>query len=230
MRHRQSRGFTFKEALVAYALMAMVAVVIYSLYALCVNARECARTGVCQSNLRELSLAILLYTQDHDDHLPLAVTSTGVGWVRRCFPNFPECDDVFDCPGDRGLKHPVNIDDPNGFSYIANGEVLRSARAKAYSTAAIKNPAHTVLLAERKHDVPVRWSFTARTFPVAVDPRHNSGAHWSFVDGHVKWIMPQKFTEGETDYTIVPALKEADEKDVTTGNDEGDGRGSGDAR
>ncbi|MDH7569620.1 MAG: DUF1559 domain-containing protein [Armatimonadota bacterium] len=61
------RGFTLIEALVVLAVLALLAAVLMPTLA---RAREQARAGVCQSNLRQIGSAFQLYLQDYDDTYP----------------------------------------------------------------------------------------------------------------------------------------------------------------
>jgi prepilin-type N-terminal cleavage/methylation domain-containing protein/prepilin-type processing-associated H-X9-DG protein len=67
-RHRR-RGFTLIELLVVIAIIAILAAILFPVFA---QAREAARKTTCISNLKQSSLAILMYTQDYDEVLPWA--------------------------------------------------------------------------------------------------------------------------------------------------------------
>jgi prepilin-type N-terminal cleavage/methylation domain-containing protein len=66
--HRQS-GFTLVELLVVIAVIAMLAALLFPVFT---TARQASTASVCASNLRQLSKATLLYTQDYDECFPLA--------------------------------------------------------------------------------------------------------------------------------------------------------------
>ena len=61
--HKKS-GFTLIELLVAIAIIAILAAILFPVFA---RARESARRSSCQSNLKQLSLAWMQYTQDYDE-------------------------------------------------------------------------------------------------------------------------------------------------------------------
>ena len=62
-------GFTLIELLVVIAIIAILAAILFPVFA---QVREKARQTSCASNLKQLSLAILQYTQDYDEDVPLA--------------------------------------------------------------------------------------------------------------------------------------------------------------
>ncbi|MBW3622127.1 MAG: DUF1559 domain-containing protein [Armatimonadetes bacterium] len=65
---KNRRGFTLIELLVVIAIIAILAAILFPVFA---QAREKARTSSCASNLRQLGTAGLLYTQEYDETLPM---------------------------------------------------------------------------------------------------------------------------------------------------------------
>jgi prepilin-type N-terminal cleavage/methylation domain-containing protein/prepilin-type processing-associated H-X9-DG protein len=59
------RGFTLVELLVVIAIIAVLAAILFPVFA---RARETARKSACASNLRQLGAAVQLYVQDYDGH------------------------------------------------------------------------------------------------------------------------------------------------------------------
>ena len=60
-------GFTLVELLVVMAVIALLAAMLFPVFA---SARGAARKSVCLSNLRQLGMAVSLYSQDYDDFYP----------------------------------------------------------------------------------------------------------------------------------------------------------------
>ncbi len=68
---RQKRGFTLIELLVVIAIIALLAAILFPVFA---QAREKARLATCQNNLKQCIMAITQYTQDYDECMPLSVS------------------------------------------------------------------------------------------------------------------------------------------------------------
>ena len=69
---RKSRGFTLIELLVVIAIIAILAAILFPVFA---RAREAARKATCLSNLKQVALACLMYAQDYDEVLPTVASS-----------------------------------------------------------------------------------------------------------------------------------------------------------
>ncbi len=64
---RRRHGFTLVELLVVIAIIAVLAAIIFPVFA---SAMERGRMATCQSNLRQIGIAIDMYTQDYDGLYP----------------------------------------------------------------------------------------------------------------------------------------------------------------
>ncbi|UCH33158.1 MAG: DUF1559 domain-containing protein, partial [Armatimonadota bacterium] len=67
---RKNRGFTLIELLVVIAIIAILAAILFPVFA---RAREAARKATCISNCKQITLACIMYAQDYDEVLPAAV-------------------------------------------------------------------------------------------------------------------------------------------------------------
>jgi prepilin-type N-terminal cleavage/methylation domain-containing protein/prepilin-type processing-associated H-X9-DG protein len=77
---RSSHGFTLIELLVVIAIIAILAAILFPVFA---QAREMARKTSCISNLKQLDLGVAMYVQDYDETVPLNFfqdLTTAQGW------------------------------------------------------------------------------------------------------------------------------------------------------
>jgi prepilin-type N-terminal cleavage/methylation domain-containing protein/prepilin-type processing-associated H-X9-DG protein len=98
---RKSSGFTLIELLVVIAIIAILAAILFPVFA---QARDKARQASCLSNVKQISLGILMYTQDYDETLPLEANESASDayiydytWVRYTQPYIKNLQ-VFVCP------------------------------------------------------------------------------------------------------------------------------------
>ncbi len=100
-------GFTLIEILVVVAIIAVLAAILFPAFA---RARENARRASCQSNLKQIGLGLLQYSQDYDEKLVRAWYGSGHGkfatgsdtadrykWMDAAFP-YIKSEQIFNCP------------------------------------------------------------------------------------------------------------------------------------
>src|SRR5213592_3764953 len=68
MSRLKKQGFTLIELLVVIAIIAILAAILFPVFA---QAREKARQASCQSNLKQIGLACMMYVQDYDEKFPM---------------------------------------------------------------------------------------------------------------------------------------------------------------
>ncbi len=105
----RTRGFTLIELLVVIAIIAILAAILFPVFA---QAREKARSSACLSNAKQLALATLMYVQDYDELFPQSVysmdtpillpgTNARVFTVYDAVMPYMKNIDIFVCPSNR---------------------------------------------------------------------------------------------------------------------------------
>src|SRR5688572_12801376 len=103
------RGFTLIELLVVIAIIAILAAILFPVFA---RARENARRASCQSNLKQVGLGLLQYSQDYDERFPILYYNVmpvpNEGWASFIQP-YMKSSQVFQCASEplRGSGDPT---------------------------------------------------------------------------------------------------------------------------
>jgi len=213
---QRRRGFTLIELLVVIAIIAILAAILFPVFE---RARAKANSASCQSQLKQIGLAFLMYAQDYDELFP-----EGEGLYRRAdFPYLPAWDITYDpYPGKFGwpvylgpyVKTAAVFDCPSGpthnqdrykYDYAWNnaGTAMRTCGTDAVG--GIGYPAETVLVCDggypylnRKGNTLYylqRWLGHFQTNPKSRGDRHNGMHNVAYCDGHVKSLSRNAMLE-----------------------------------
>lgn len=163
-------AFTLIELLVVIAILSILAAILFPVFA---RARENARRTSCLSNLKQIGLAFMQYTQDYDERYPLSsyqasASEKNISWTMTAQP-YMKSIQLFRCPSDEGARWatpatPENGDNYYTTSYIMNAWIAGSSKYGAL--AAINSPSQFIILADantnydplqRDHFHPFYW-------------------------------------------------------------------------
>jgi prepilin-type N-terminal cleavage/methylation domain-containing protein/prepilin-type processing-associated H-X9-DG protein len=207
-RRLRIRAFTLIELLVVIAIIAILAAILFPVFA---QAREKARSITCTSNLKELSLAWLMYAQDYDETNPLTaaqrpVTGSQVYWMEMIDPYVKGGVKVNSGGGNTSVGDRLSIyicpdyDTPSPISNYKAGYPMLSYSPNIYATtawwaspvapktlASIAEPANLVMLAENNGGTETGWDRGGEDNLSRAFSRHSGGANYALYDGHVKW-------------------------------------------
>jgi prepilin-type N-terminal cleavage/methylation domain-containing protein/prepilin-type processing-associated H-X9-DG protein len=203
------RGFTLIELLVVIAIIAILAAILFPVFA---KAREAARKTQCASNAKNLGTAMLMYVQDYDEVLPLAayaVPGGAVMWHDLVDP-YVKNKDIWHCPSSSVKKFDAGGQSTTHFAYNVRYLVGMNFmfQQAPVSLAAIQSPSETLMLVDALSSVPPGWCGDDGKFLLLPnDPNmdcwgrpnyvHTEGANIFWVDGHVKWQKPTQFYTGQ---------------------------------
>ncbi|MEN6303410.1 MAG: DUF1559 domain-containing protein [Armatimonadia bacterium] len=211
-------GFTLIELLVVIAIIAILAAILFPVFA---KAREKARQASCLSNQKQMGLAFMAYAQDYDGMLcdtlmmrDVVAANLAIPWPVTLTPYIKNTQ-IFRCPS-------VSWNYSGGTAgYGAVREVLGYAGGLGYIAAewapygntdsagfgqsldGLTEPSATIIVCDSTNYVCEReyWKRTDNTNQpdvttatkynnayYVVDSRHNEGANCTFADGHAKWL------------------------------------------
>jgi len=167
MQRRGTRraGFTLIELLVVIAIIAILAAILFPVFA---KAREKARQNSCINNQRQIGIAVQMYVQDHDETFMRDPGTNAWSSVLKDY-NEPT---IYDCPTKTGKGS--NTAPEYGFNSYLFGKALGD----------VQTPSAAFLTADMKMDSPAD-NYAITNFDSQCDARHNSGLVLACVDGHV---------------------------------------------
>ncbi len=209
------RGFTLIELLVVIAIIAILAAILFPVFA---RAREKARQTSCLNNIKQIVLGAMMYSQDYDEtyicrYYDVDEPPGSGNWVDRIewyesIMPYLNNKQVFKCPSspvDSWLTYAMNCErEIKAYSYHGSGNVLRLADIEA--------PAEVIAFGERasysSHRTCPPYHTGTYCNPITnenVHELHNGGANYGFFDGHAKWY--------QLDSTLHPNLWSLDPND-----------------
>jgi len=202
---KQKKAFTLIELLVVIAIISILAAILFPVFA---RARENARRASCLSNLKQIGLGAMMYTQDYDERYPAyrqfhsGGTSDEYGWTITLLP-YIKSQQIFQCPSDSASydtsKTPGAAS--SGYSDYAyniwiGGYYLDSGgtgHAGPPMTQANMEQSTLTVMLEDYAGTGNAASHTSTSYRNGKEInywfRHFEGANIAFADGHAKWYQ-----------------------------------------
>jgi prepilin-type N-terminal cleavage/methylation domain-containing protein/prepilin-type processing-associated H-X9-DG protein len=220
MQRCNKRAFTLIELLVVIAITAIMAAILFPVFA---AAREQARMASCLSNMRQMALAVHMYAQDYDEQTPPNIDyvpdfanpdpATRMKADGPWRPNYLWClqaylknQQIQACPS-LGSAFDSGVE-PTPFSrtsYMGNGAIMGA------SLAAVPAPAGVVFLQEWRWlgrvawlrpgcDSPTNcwgWCWWAPDGKPGFSYHHMKGANFVYLDGHARYRKNTALRSGD---------------------------------
>ncbi len=159
---RRASAFTLVELLVVIAIIAILAAILFPVFA---RARENARRASCLSNLKQIGIGFMQYTQDYDEQGPMTSMSGGMmaggaySWTTSTQPYIKSVQ-IFRCPSDSAARwNAPNLPPaapPYTTSYVFNSWFAPDKKDPAtgavngYSNLAkVQEPSRSIILSEK---------------------------------------------------------------------------------
>ena len=195
----RANGFTLIELLVVIAIIAILAAILFPVFA---RARENARRASCMSNLKQIGLGLLQYSQDYDEKFMME--DDGVHAYKQTIQPYLKSAQIWACPSNTANQNIGFAADPaQGLpaiadSYSSNPRVILPKWAgtpgndvTGLPLAFVNSPSQKIIITEsfNKYGYLYPWTTASDT---AVDgwAGHLGTANQLFIDGHVKAYRP----------------------------------------
>lgn len=184
MRNRIMGEFTLVELLVVIAVIGILTSLLLPALAM---GRERARGLVCQGNLKQIGMSVLMYANDHDDMIP-SVFSWSNDLPAYLVPMTTARMTVWTCPKLFSQNKYI-------FTYGMNGDATSWQTGGVKLSTWFRNPSNTILFKDggtETGEFPGWYSLSVQyaTGCLGSISLHCGGANYLFVDNHVKALRP----------------------------------------
>ncbi len=210
------KGFTLIELLVVIAIIAILAAILFPVFA---RAREKARQTSCLSNVKELGLGLLMYMQDYDETFVRTSANDMVAWAAagnhwsvwyRAIMPYVKNDQIYVCPSDGAT---------NSARWSTSGTTWDESTTAAgqwyfplsygvnhnqggQKEALVAYPAETGMVFECIAILCYESTTWEPRSYIRDAARHNDGFNACMFDGHAKWFAKSHYTDFNLDDTL----------------------------
>ena len=222
------RGFTLIELLVVIAIIAILAAILFPVFA---KAREKARQTSCLNNVKQLALGMIMYSQDYDEtftalgrpaHMLYYDPALGAfnsnnqanpsagqnyhGWAAAILP-YVKNTQIYLCPSWSSSVYGVAYGLPQHCPNSA-GTGLINFFGSPVALGSIQQPASTIMMSEKGPGGGDQYLLSNGYY--ACRASHNEGANVAYIDGHAKWSrfetgnLPAPWPAANAGYEVHP--------------------------
>ena len=183
------RGFTLIELLVVIAIIAILAAILFPVFA---KAREKARQSSCLSNVRQISTALISYLQDYDEQ-GMPHYAAPAYWPALLQPYIKNTQ-IYNCPSSNRATYA-------GGAYLGYAYNYLCSTYPTYfphGLSQVQKPAETAVIVDGGYYYLWYTGYYRNVNPAHVTygtngtatliGQHNDGNNFAFYDGHAKWL------------------------------------------
>lgn len=213
MTRTERRGFTLIELLVVIAIIAILAAILFPVFA---QAREKARATSCLSNMKQLGMGMQMYATDYDgkinaisswfcsDQSPAvpAMQQEGSWQALSCYAPYIKNNQVYICPSiGQNVSYGQVVWNPTigaMFAYYCNNSTPNQRTLDQIGDASPRGVAGTIIISESYNVWLWDWGIAqgCSLFDRLRVP-HNEGLNSIFCDSHAKWRKAVSLTTAD---------------------------------
>ncbi|MBX7131113.1 MAG: prepilin-type N-terminal cleavage/methylation domain-containing protein [Fimbriimonadaceae bacterium] len=203
------RAFTLIELLVVIAIIAILAAILFPVFA---QAKAAAKSTQCLSNQRQLGIGLTMYIDDYDGRIfffghgvdvsrldpttPLGATRDN-RWWNQIFPYTKTTRGLIECPSDNGKKPHSTEDGQSGRPLVTRSYVANRA-AEGLLDSQVEFTSKIIVVTEKADIFDDSWFEPPKNLynkisggvdldqPVLALRRHSDGFNAMFFDGHAQ--------------------------------------------
>jgi prepilin-type processing-associated H-X9-DG protein len=201
------RGIALWHVLLTVATLGLIAAIVLPVFVSFTTDQSKPRGPSCQSQLKQIMLAVKQYTQDYDKKFPSAEgAGSAYGWADLLLP-YGKTANLYQCPEEEtpSSKDPTKT----GYTdYWYNGQLEGKSEASFTESSAIfalgdgNDGKENTDARYHLNTLPEKWR-------IAGSPlyRHEDGSNVAFADGHVKWIRVKSWKNASSNNDGTFSLK-----------------------
>jgi len=199
---RRDKAFTLIELLVVITIIAILAAILFPVFS---RAREKGRSASCQSNLKQIGLAMKMYLEDFDlINVPGPDQGATESWALLLKP-YHKNTQIFTCPS-RARWEIREPDDSGGYVMAILTDTQTGNSGTGWHDSDFEDPSNTLIVfdapdyADTLNKTIISHQSQQSPYP-KYDPtdrdvnRHFDGINVLWYDGHVKYMRSEKVKE-----------------------------------